>query len=321
MSPIRRAAQAAAISPVMRTFLLLLSILAVSCGGRDDVPYVSLSKARPNPNTRQQTTDRPLRIAISAMLSPRNTIADYGTWVRYIARKMEMPSEIILKPSYAEAIVLLRDGEVDATLMCSGPFLDAQEEFGAQALVIPQVRGETVYRSYIIVRKESPYRNFADLRGKVFALTDPLSNTGKLFPDYLTVQAGSNMKRYFGRTFFTGGHDNSIEAVAEGLADGAAVDSLIWESLARKGADPAARTRVMLRSPPFGIPPVAVNPNLPKPMKERLRKTLLEMHRDPEGAAILSRLGFDRFVAAETAIYDSVRRMKAVIKAGQVSER
>ncbi len=38
---------------------------------------------------------------------------------------------------------------------------------------------------------------------------------------------------FFRRTFYTSSHEKSIESVANGLADGAAVDSLIFEDIKR----------------------------------------------------------------------------------------
>lgn len=42
-----------------------------------------------------------------------------------------------------------------------------------ELLVAPEVRGETVYYSYIIVPSDSPAQRFADLRGLTFGFTDP----------------------------------------------------------------------------------------------------------------------------------------------------
>jgi pimeloyl-ACP methyl ester carboxylesterase len=53
---------------------------------------------------------------------------------------------------------------------------------------IAQAYGAAVYYSYIIVPEASPVRAFAELRGKSFAFTDPLSNTGKLVPTYMLAR-------------------------------------------------------------------------------------------------------------------------------------
>lgn len=89
--------------------------------------------------------------------------------------------------------------------------------------------GGTVDYSVLIVPADSPARTMADLRGKVFAFTDPMSNTGRTYPTYLVRQLGQTPETFFARTFFTYSHDDAIHAVADGLADGAAVDSLVYD--------------------------------------------------------------------------------------------
>ncbi len=200
--------------------------------------------------------------------------------------------------------------------MCSGPYVDAKEQFGAEILAVPVINGKAVYHSYVIVRRESPYRGFGDLRGRAFAFTDPLSNTGGLYPALLAARAGATPESYFSRTFFTGGHDNSIQAVADGLADAAAVDSIIWEALSMAPSGAASRTRVLLRSPPYGSPPVVAHPMLDPGIKKALRAALLGLHEDAEGRVLLQKIGIDRFTAGSDSNYDDIRRMKASLSPG-----
>ncbi|GAB4444909.1 MAG: hypothetical protein Kow00120_14770 [Anaerolineae bacterium] len=50
-------------------------------------------------------------------------------------------------------------------------------------------------------------------------------------------QLGRAPEAFFARTFFAYSHDDAIRAVAAGLADGAAVDSVVYDfALARAGA-------------------------------------------------------------------------------------
>jgi phosphonate transport system substrate-binding protein len=176
---------------------------------------------------------------------------------------------------------------------------------------MPRAYGVTSYHSYIIVPDKSRADSLGSLRGKTFAFTDPLSNSGCLAPRYMLAKMGESPETFFGKTVFLKTHDKSIEAVAEGLVDGAAVDSLIWEYENRKDPRHTARTRVIIRSEPYGIPPVVVRPGLDPELKKRLKEIYLGAHADPEGAALLSKMMIDRFVAPDDAAYDSVRRMIA----------
>jgi phosphonate transport system substrate-binding protein len=178
-----------------------------------------------------------------------------------------------------------------------------------ELLAVPVANGKTVYHSYFIAASTSPYTSFDDFRGKKFAFTDPQSNTGALVPTYMLALRGETPQSYFGEVFYSHSHDNSIRAVAEGQADGAAVDSLIWEFINK--IDPAltARTRIVAKSPPYGIPPVVVHPSLDAATKKRLKEILLSLHTDPKAAPLLRKIQIDRFIAGDDAMYDTVREM------------
>ena len=66
-------------------------------------------------------------------------------------------------------------------------------------------------------------------------------------------------------------------------------------------------TRIVQRSPPWGMPPVVVHPDTDADLKGRLRSLLLGMHDDPAGKEVLESLGIDRFVVPDASLYDSVR--------------
>jgi len=58
------------------------------------------------------------------------------------------------------------------------------------SLVAPLVYDEPVYYSYVIVPRDSPVQPFEELRGKRYAFSDPLSNSGHLVPRYILAEIG-----------------------------------------------------------------------------------------------------------------------------------
>jgi len=201
--------------------------------------------------------------------------------------------------------------------VCTSAYVAGRDKFGMELLAAPQVNGETVYYSMLIVPRDSPAQGIADLRGKVFAFTDPMSNSGRVYPTYLVKQLGSTPEQFFARTFFTYSHDDAIRAVAAGLADGAAVDSLVYDFAVSRDPTLGERTRLIHRSPPFGIPPVVVSPNVRPQLKAELQALLLGMAdealRNPRAQNALRAIGIDRFVSIDDSAYDSVRELlKAV---------
>ncbi len=297
----------------MRRLIFSLGLLLLTACGRDSSePRISFSDVESAPENVPKLA-KPLRIAIASTVSPQRNLRDYERMLQYLGRKLGMPVDVVQRSGYSECIALLENREVDAAFVCSGPYVEAKERFGAEALVVPQVSGQGTYCAYVIARKDGPVRSFADLRGKVFAFTDPLSTTGKLYPAHVLTKLGSTAENYFSKTIFTWGHDNSVEAVAHGLADGAAVSSLVWEGLTKSGSNAASQTKVIERSAPFGMPPVVVHPRLDPELKKRLLRIFLSMHLDPEGKALLGQAGIERFSAGSDTAYDGVRRMRAAV--------
>jgi phosphonate transport system substrate-binding protein len=217
------------------------------------------------------------------------------------------------REGYAEINDMLKNGELEAAFVCSGPYVDGHDQFGLELLAAPQAYGAAVYYSYIIVSKESAVRSFAELRGKRFAFTDPLSNSGKLVPTYMLAQMSETPESFFKEFIFTKAHDKSIRAVAQGVVDAAAVDSLIWEYLSATSPEFTAKTRILVKSPPYAIPPLVVPRELAPELKEQLRQTILNAHSDPKGQEILKKMRIERFVAIPDSAYDSVREMQTWI--------
>jgi phosphonate transport system substrate-binding protein len=134
-----------------------------------------------------------------------------------------------------------------------------------------------------------------------------------MYPTRLVQQLGSTPEQFFARTFFTYNHDDAIRAVAEGIADGAAVDSLVYDVAVRQDPALGEKTRIIHRSPPFGIPPVVVNPDLRPQLKAELQELLLGMHEDPQGQKALEAIGIERFIVIEDSAYDTVRTLLAAV--------
>jgi phosphonate transport system substrate-binding protein len=288
--------------------LLVLLVITTACAPsfqtRPDI-YVDLNNLQPLPTPSQAGV--PLRVAVAAVISPKGTVESYSALIDYLSAKTGRPVELVQRRTYLEVNDLVERGEVDMAFVCTSAYIAGESQFGMQLLVAPQVNGETVYYSYLIVPSDSPAQTMADLQGKAFAFTDPISLTGRAYPTYLVEQLGNTPEAFFSRTFFTYSHDEAIYAVANGLADGAAVDSLVYEFAISRDPSLAQKTRIIHISPAFGIPPVVVSPGVRPQVVAELQTLLLEMAADPAGQAALDSIGIDRFVLIEDNRYNSVR--------------
>ena len=257
-----------------------------------------------------------VKIGVAAMISPKETSRYYTDMLNYVGQKIGKKVEIIQQENYTEMDAMLEKGAVNVAFICSGPYIKDHEKFGAELLVAPQSYGRPFYNAYIIANKDSNVKGLENLRGKKFAFTDPKSNTGKIVPEYMVVKKFKEKpEKFFSEVIYTRSHDKSIEAVAKKLVDGASVDSLIYDYTVKKNPVYTQLTKIIEKSPSYGIPPVVVNKNVDPKLKAALRDAFLNMNKDPRGREILAGIMVDKFIVPKDSDYNSVREMDKFISA------
>ena len=299
-------------------YLIILLLVAITSGCIENRAKINLGAIQ---ESDIRENDTAIKVAIGSVISPKESYIYYEEMIQYISRKIGGPVKIIQRRTYQEINDLLKNKEIDFAFVCSGPYVEGNEAFGLKLLVAPQMYGRTTYNSYVIVPKNSSYTDFSDLRGKKFAFTDPLSSSGMLYPSYKLALINETPASFFGvdekgrnNSFFTYSHDYSIIAVAEELADGAAVNSLVYEYMKKTEPDIISKTRIIEVSQPFGNPPVVVSKDIDPFLEKRLRDIFMNMDRDEEGRRILSSIMIDRFIIMDDNAYNPVREMRKIVK-------
>lgn len=309
----RRAFAKSERSPLFNYLIkVLIPLLALTLlwGCNDERPTLDIStRQAQSPTVTAENSKPALRVAIGAMISPEITRTYYQNLLELIAARVGRRAVFSQRRTYAEINELVKNHQVDVAFVCSGPYVVGHDQFGMELLVAPVAHGRQVYHSYFIVHQKSRISSFEELRGKRFAFTDPHSNTGYLVPTYLLSKQEEKPATFFSETFFTNSHDNSIHAVAEGLTDGAAVDSHIWEFMNNVNPELTSQTKIIGKSPPYGIPPVVVTPDLDLELKKGLKGAFLSIHRDAKARLLLNQIQIERFAEVEDTNYDSVREM------------
>ncbi len=252
--------------------------------------------------------------AVSAMASPAQTLVHFAEFRDYLEEKLGTHVHLKQRRTYEEINDLLHKATVQMAFTCTGGYLAGRQAFGLEVLAVPVVKGKTAYQSYIITGKNNPANSLEELRGSIFAFTDPLSLSGRIYPVASINTLGYATGDFFKKTFYTESHDKSIEAVATGLADGAAVDSLIFDSLYELPDSFAQQVRIIHKSRDFGMPPVVVTPSMDKQSKRMLLKVLLGMANDPRGQIVLQHLEMDGFAIPSPELYRSAILLRKQLK-------
>ncbi len=297
-------------------FIGTLWIFIFGCGSEDSHKQVNFSKtiSVASPNFDRQE-GRHLKVAVAAMISPKETLRYYKELLSYLAGKLDYQVRLIQRRTYREVNELFFKRQLDLAFICTGPYVSGRQRYGFEGLATPVIRDRHDYQSYLIVNKESTIASLEQLRGKTFAFTDPDSNTGSLVPHYWLALMGEQPFSFFREFTYTYSHDNSIMAVARSLVDAAAVDGHQWEYFNLRNPQYTRLTRIIKKSEPFGNPPLVASVDLAAELKAAIRKVLFAMHQDPEGKRILDQLLIDRFEMPVDAWYQPVRDMRLKIQA------
>ena len=248
-----------------------------------------------------------LRIGLTAVILA-DQAAFLSRWADYLSQRLGARVSFVSRDQYQAVHDLLFSGQVDAAWTCGYPFVRFQSQL--QLLAVPIYKGQPLYQSYLIrpLGGEVTVRGWADLTGKVFAYSDPLSNSGWLVAQGEFAAAGIAQKD-LKRSFFAHGHRNVADAVASRLADAGSIDGYVWETMHMQGMPGALQTEVIWKSRLHGFPPLVAAAGTAPATLDALRRTLLGMANDDAGRALLKSLNLDGFIAGQAGIFDSIRQL------------
>lgn len=217
---------------------------------------------------------------------------------------------------------MLDSGQVDIGWICGLPYVEKIDQTGVQIelLAAPVMRharykDKPIYFSDVIVRRESSFRSFEDLRGGRWAYNEPHSQSGYNLTRYMLAQMGE-FEGYFGVVTEAGSHQAALQLLLEGNIDGTSIDSTVLEIELEHRPEISEHIRTIAIWGPSPIPPWVIHKQVPSKMRARVRSALLEMDSDVAGKAVLANLGMKRFARVRDEDYNSIREMK--LKARQV---
>jgi phosphonate transport system substrate-binding protein len=205
---------------------------------------------------------------------------------------------------------MLDQGQAQIAFICGLPYAERAGQL--DLLAAPVMRAarygdRPVYFSDIVVRADSPFMSFGDLRGATWAYNEPDSWSGCVALR-AHIAAQGQTRDYCGRIVESGAHLESLRMLLDGQIDTAAIDSTVLELELAGWPELAEQIRVVDSIGPNMFPPAVIRSELSEPVKRRLRDTLLQMHEDPAGAHVLAAGMAARFSALRDSDYDDIRR-------------
>jgi phosphonate transport system substrate-binding protein len=244
------------------------------------------------------------------------TQARYKDVARVFQERTGVEMRIFTATDYAGTVQALTSGQIQMAQMGASGYASAWiDSNGAVEPLVTnkELDGALGYHSILIVKSDSPYKKLEDLKGKTLAWADPNSTSGYLIPLVSLRGAGIEPEKFFGRTLFSGGHEQSVLGVINGQLDSA----FTWSSkghnagqiraMVDRGVLKMDQFRVVWESPLIPNPLVVVRKDMPEDMKRELRAFWTELYKaDPKVAEAAARGKTAGFVPATHEMYKPV---------------
>lgn len=234
-----------------------------------------------------------------------------------VGGNLGIQTEVLVGDSH-EQFTALRP---DVAFICGLPYvlMMRQTPTPVEVLAAPVLQGERyggrpIYFSDVVVHRDSPFQTFVDLRGGSWAYNEPVSQSGYGITRHHLLQKGET-DGFFREVIYTGWHQRSLEMIAAGKIDSAAIDSQVLTIFRRDYPALMEHLRVIDSLGPSTIQPVIARATLDKALKADIQAALLALSENPMAREQLARGFFERFVAMTDADYDDIRAMLAAAEA------
>lgn len=287
-----------------------LLVLSACGGGAPTTAPTAAPTAGKTP--RVGSFDRPIVFAFTPSQDIQRVTASGNAIASALASATGLKWKVSVPTSYAAQIESMCAGQSDIaaiaplqmTLLldkgCGTPILSALRADENKQL-------STTYKSQILVRSDSGISSLADLKGKKFAFTDPISASGYLFPTLLIKQkTGQDPKTFFASTVFAGGHDKAALAVYTGGVDAAATFIDVRTS-AGMPADILQKTKVIDTAGPIPNDGVAYAKTFPQELVTKVADALIAYCAGDGKKACKDLFAWDGLQKVDAKFYDPVR--------------
>ena len=257
-----------------------------------------------------------------AMIPTEETVAELELYKPVTDRLQELTGkeiEFFMPTSYASVVEGMLSQFVDVAVLGPYAFVIAQDKddtidvFATYAKRPGHLQEEGPgYKAALVTRKGSGLETIDSLEGKILGLVDPGSTSGNLVPRVVfSEEIDGDLDGYFEKVVYTGSHELSTVAVAEGRVDAAFVATHRFDNVVNKGEVNLEDFNVLWSSPAIPQDPFVYRTTLCEELRENIKATFLGLSGDNPGEKnFLDNVKSNRFVEMTSADYDVIRALK-----------
>lgn len=254
-----------------------------------------------------------VQFGILSVENQGSQLTRFDGFTKYFKDKTGSDMKLFFASDYAGVVQALSAGQIQIAIL--GPASYAAAHVDSNGAVEPiatnqEISGEIGYHSVLIVKTESPYKALEDLKGKTVAWADPNSTSGYMVPNTQLKVKGIDPEKYFARTVFSGGHEQSVIGVLNGNFDA----GFTWTSkedrmgqlriMMDRGALDRSKIRVIWESPLIPNPPLVIRKDMPPEMKRDILALFTNLNKEaPQLAEAVARGKTTGFVPVTAEMY------------------
>lgn len=243
-------------------------------------------------------SEETLRVGLIPNQNPEEVEAQYQPLEDYLAEEIGREVEVSVPATYNAVVEALVSGELDMAYFGGLTYVQARQRADLTPLVteVNPYTGTTKYHSLIIAPTDSDITEIEDIEGRDFAFGSVSSTSGSLYPSIMLNKAGIDYRTDLGEFTYTGGHDTTAQAVANGRVDAGGLEDRIFYDLRDEGVIEEDAVRIVAESEPIEGYPWVVRDDLSEEDKEALANAYLDME-DPELLDLMRAEGYERVTA------------------------
>lgn len=270
---------------------------------------------------RAQSCEDPAELTF-ALVPTEETAAElelYEPVTTRLGKETGKEIDFFMPTSYASVVEGLLSKFVDVAVLGPYSYVIANEEddsvevFATYAKRPGHLQEEGPgYKAALVTKKGSGLTSIDSLKGTILGLVDPGSTSGNLFPRVVFApKVGGKLEDYFDKVVYTGSHELSTVAVADGKVDAAFVATHRFDNVVNKGEVKLENFNVLWESPPIPQDPFVYRSTLCKDLRDKIKATFLGLSRDNPGEKrFLDNVKSNKFVEMTSADYDVIRKLK-----------
>jgi phosphonate transport system substrate-binding protein len=269
--------------------VVVLSLVTVNCSGR-----------------RSAQPEQTLRLAMIPSTDPGKIVHDSQPLAQYLEKETGSRIELVVPTNYAAVVEAISNNTVDIAYLGGFTFVQASRRAGVLPLV--QRERDQNFHSVFITPTKSNLNTLADLKGHSFAFGDVNSTSGHLMPAFYMRTANVDQS-LFAKALYSGGHDATALAVANGKVDAGAMDELVFDKMMKSGKITPEQVRIFYTTPPFFDYVWAARKGIDPKLSSSFADALLKLDAsNPEQKVLLDLLNATKYLRAEDSNYDKLRQ-------------